>query len=116
MKEISTENVVQAYLSGILAHKCGSVAILNDNGTEFKNKVLNKVCDQLDIKRLFSNLLHPKGNAKEENMHNFLKRTSPSSWTLAILGEMTSFHLLAIVITYFEVVMVLNPHFSLCSD
>ena len=38
MEEKSTENVVQAYLSGILAHKGGSMAILSDNGTEFKKK------------------------------------------------------------------------------
>ena len=37
MKEKS-ENVVQAYFSGILAHKGGNLAILSDNGTEFKNK------------------------------------------------------------------------------
>ena len=37
MKEKSTENVVQAYLSGIITHKGGSIAIPSDNGTEFKN-------------------------------------------------------------------------------
>ena len=75
MKEKFAENVVQAYLPGKLAHKGGSVAILSDSGTELKNKVLNEVCDQLGIKRLFSNSFHPQGNAKVENMHNFLKRT-----------------------------------------
>ena len=64
MKKKSAENVVQAYLSGILAHKDGSVAILSENGTEFKNKDLNEVCDQLSMKRLFSNPFHPQGNAK----------------------------------------------------
>ena len=51
--EILAENVIQAYLSGILAHKCGSVAILSDNSTEFKNKVLSEACDQLGIKKVF---------------------------------------------------------------
>ena len=32
MKEKFAKNVVQAYLSGILAHKGESVAILSDNG------------------------------------------------------------------------------------
>ena len=41
MMEKSAENVVQAYLSGILAHKAKSVVILSDNGTEFKKKVFN---------------------------------------------------------------------------
>ena len=36
MKDKSAENVIQAPLSGVLAHKCGSAAILSDNGTEFK--------------------------------------------------------------------------------
>ena len=75
MKKRSAENIVQAYLSGILANKCGSVAILSDNGTEFKNNVLNKVCDQSGIKRLFSNPFYPQHNAKVENVHNCLKRT-----------------------------------------
>ena len=54
----SVENVIQTYLSGILSHKGGSIAILSNSGTQFKNKVLNEVCDQLCIKRLFSNLFH----------------------------------------------------------
>ena len=76
MKEKSTENVIQAHLSGILAHEGRSVVILSDNGIEFKNKVLNETYNQLGIKRLFSNLFHPQGNAIVENVHNFLK------WTL----------------------------------
>ena len=68
------KNVVQVYLSNILPYIDRSVAILSGNGTEFKNKVLNEACDQLDIERLFSNPFHPQGNAKVENVHNFLKR------------------------------------------
>ena len=59
IKEKTAGNVIQAYLSGILAHKGGSIAILSDSDTEFKNKLLNEVCNQLGIKRLFSNLFHP---------------------------------------------------------
>ena len=84
MEEKSAENVVQAYLSGILAHKGRSVAILSDNCTDFKNKVLNEVCDQLGIKRLLSNPFHPQGNAKVDHVYNFLKRTSPISWIVVI--------------------------------
>ena len=73
MKEKSAENVVKAYLSGMLAHNGRSVAISSDNGIEFQNKVLNGVYDQLCIKRLFSNLFHLHGNATVENVHNFLK-------------------------------------------
>ena len=79
MKEKSAKNVVQTYLSGIPAHTCRGVAMLTDNGTEFKNKVLNEVSDQVDIIRLFSNLFHPRGNAKVQNVHNFLKRNLTNS-------------------------------------
>ena len=64
MKEKLVENIVQAYLSSILAHKCGSVAILSANETEFKNKVLNEACNQLVIKRLFSNPFPPQATWK----------------------------------------------------
>ena len=73
MTEKSAENVVQAYLPGILAPKAESVAILSDNGTEFKNKVFTEACDQLRIKRLFSNQFHPKVISRIENGHKFPK-------------------------------------------
>ena len=71
MKDKSAENVAKAYLSGILAHKGGSVAIPSDNGTNFKNKVLHEAYDQLGIKRLLSNPLHPQGNSKIKKCPNF---------------------------------------------
>ena len=83
MKEKTAENVVQASLSGILAHKGRSVAIPSDTGTESKNKDLNESCNQLGIKRLFSNLFHPQGNARVENVNNFLK------WTVTKFLEST---------------------------
>ena len=47
----SAENVVQAYLSGILAHKDGSEAILSDKGTEFKKtKMLMKHVINLELR------------------------------------------------------------------
>ena len=64
MMEKAAENVVQTYLSGIQAHKGGSVAQLSNNGTEFRNKVLNEACDQSGIKRLFYYPFHPEGNVK----------------------------------------------------
>ena len=66
-------------MSGILTHKGGSVSILSDNGTEFKNKMLNEVCDQLGIKQLFANLFHPQGNTNVETCTISLKGPSPSS-------------------------------------
>ena len=42
MKENSADNIGQAYLTGIFAHKNGSVTILSYSGTE-----LNEACDQI---------------------------------------------------------------------
>ena len=73
MMEKSAKNVIQAYSSGILTDKGESVAILSDNGTEFKNKVHNEACDQLGLKRLFSDPFYPQSNSRIENVYNFLK-------------------------------------------
>ena len=43
VKDKTAESVIQAYSSGILAYKGGSVTILTDNGTEFKNKVRRNI-------------------------------------------------------------------------
>ena len=51
MKEKASENVVQAFLSGILAHKDGSVVIFSDNRTEIKKtKLLMKHIINLELK------------------------------------------------------------------
>ena len=74
-KEKSAENVVQAYQSVIFADKVGSVAILSDNGIEFKNTTCNKECEELSIKKLFTNPFNHQGNSRIKNVYNFLKRT-----------------------------------------
>ena len=43
MKGKFAENIVQAYLSDILSHKGRSVAILSDNGTEFRKSQIKYV-------------------------------------------------------------------------
>ena len=60
MKERLAENVIQTCLSGILAHKGGGVAILSNNGTEFKYKAVNDTCDQLGIRGLLPTCSIPK--------------------------------------------------------
>ena len=75
MKEKSAENGVQAYLSGIFAHKGGSIAIFSDNGAEFKSTTVKKACDHLNIIRVFLNPFIPQGNSRIKNPHNFCERT-----------------------------------------
>ena len=48
--------------------------ILSDNGTEFKNQVIDQV-QQLSIEHIFSTPYHPQSNIKLEAFHKYLKPT-----------------------------------------
>ena len=61
--------------------------ILSDNGTEFKNQLMDKVLQQLQIECIFSIPYHPQSNGKLEVFHKYLKptlkklcRRYPSNW------------------------------------
>ena len=61
--------------------------ILSDNGTEFKNNLLDQVLKQLGIDRIFSVPYHPQSNSKMEVFPKCLKATlnnlcgkDPSNW------------------------------------
>ena len=49
--------------------------ILSDNGTEFKNSLMDHVLQQLGIDRIFSAPYHPQSNGKLEVFHKYLKPT-----------------------------------------
>ena len=49
--------------------------ILSDNGTEFKNSLMDHVLKQLGIERIFSAPYHPQSNGKLEVFHKYLKPT-----------------------------------------
>ena len=46
-----------------------------DNGTEFKNHLMDKVCKQLSIYCIFSAPYHSRSNGKLEVFHKYLKPT-----------------------------------------
>ena len=61
--------------------------ILSDNGTEFKNHLMDQVLQQLGIDHIFSAPYHPQSNGKLEVFHMHLKPTlkklykkNPSNW------------------------------------
>ena len=61
--------------------------ILSDNGTEFKNSLMDQVFQQLGIDRIFSVPYHPKSNGKLEVFHKYLKpalkklcKKNPANW------------------------------------
>ena len=49
--------------------------ILSDNGTEFKNQLMDKVLHQLGINHIFSAPYHPKSNGKLKVFQKYLKPT-----------------------------------------
>ena len=69
------DTIVSTFISKYLpAHMCPRY-ILSDNGTEFKNNLMDQVLNQLGIERIFSAPYHPQSNGKLEVFHNYLKPT-----------------------------------------
>ena len=54
--------------------------ILSDNGTEFKNNLMDQVLKQLGIEQILSASYHPKSNGKLEVFHKYLKPTLKKLW------------------------------------
>ena len=71
----STDTIVSTFINQYLpVHMCPRY-ILSDNGTEFKNHLLDQVLKQLGIERIFSTPYHPQSNGKLDVFHEYLKST-----------------------------------------
>ena len=83
----SAETIVSAFINQYLpVHMC-PIYILLDNGTEFKNHLMEQVLQKLGIECIFSAPYHPQSNGKLEVFHKYLKpilkklcKKDPSSW------------------------------------
>ena len=83
----STDTIVATLINQYLpVHMCPRY-ILSDNGTEFKNSLMDQVLQQLGIDRIFSAHYHPQSNGKLEVFHKYLKPTlkklcenDPANW------------------------------------
>ena len=73
IKDKSTSTVCDAYRAHIYCTFEGSARILKDNGTEFKNKQMDELCKQLDIKRVYSPVYTPEAKGRLEAWHCFFK-------------------------------------------
>ena len=74
LKTKTAAEVVTTYKNHIYCNFGGSVKILMDNGTEFKNKLFKKVVEELGNKMSIHSLLcRPQSNGKIEEFHRFLK-------------------------------------------
>ena len=70
----TAEEVPQVYVDNIYSKFGGSVKILSDNGTEFKNKIFEQVAKELGVVyKLYTPPYHPASNGRIEGFHAFLK-------------------------------------------
>ena len=75
LKTKTAEEVIQAYIDHVYSRFGGSLKILSDNGTEFKNKVFEQVAkERLGVEhKLYTLPYHPASNGQIEGFHAFLK-------------------------------------------
>ena len=69
----SADTIVSTFINQYLpVHMCLRYT-LSDNGTEFKNHLMDQVLQQLGIEHIFSTPYHPQSNGKLEVFHKYLK-------------------------------------------
>ena len=74
LKTKQANKVLQAYTDNVHAKFQGSLKILSDNGTEFKNQLFEKVAKELGVKhKIYTAPYRPSSNGGIEGFHNFLK-------------------------------------------
>ena len=71
----SADTIVSTFINQHLPVHMWPRYILMDNGTEFKNTIMDQVLKQLGIERIFSAPYHPQSNGKLEVFHKYLKPT-----------------------------------------
>ena len=70
----TAEEVLQAYIDNVYAKFGGSLKILSDNGTKFKNKIFEQVAKELGVAyKLYTPPYHPASNGIIEGFQAFLK-------------------------------------------
>ena len=74
LKAKTAAEVVKAYVDNVYAKFGGSLKILSDNGTEFKNQLFTDVATELGVEyKIYTPPYHPQSNGRIEGFHNFLK-------------------------------------------
>ena len=73
IKDKMASTVCDAYRAHVYCIFGGSVRILTDNGTEFRNEQMDELCRQLNVKRVYSPVYTPEANGRLEAWHHFFK-------------------------------------------
>ena len=109
LKTKTAEEVTKAYPDHIYSNFGGSVKIMMDNGTDFKNKLFKEVVKKLGTEfSIHSPPYRPQSNGKIEGLHRFLKMCISKHITL----EWDELILMAT--TFFQTVTPENQHSSSC--
>ena len=96
----SADTIVTTLINQYLpVHMCPRY-ILSDNGTEFKNSLMDQVLQQLGIDRIFSAPYHPQSDGKLEVFHKYLKPTlkklckkDPANWHKYLNQVLTNYRI-----------------------
>ena len=96
----SADTIVATLINHYLpVHMCPRYILL-DNGTEFKNNLMDQVLQQLGIDRIFSAPYNPQSNGKLEVFHKYLKPTlkklcknDPANWDKYINQVLASYRI-----------------------
>ena len=68
------KTVLKAYMDSVYCQFGGSIKILSDNGTEFKNKLMEEVSKELGVEyKIYSPPYRPQSNGRIKSFHYFLK-------------------------------------------
>ena len=119
----SADTIVSTFINHYIpVHMCPRY-ILSDNGTEFKNQLMDQVLQQLGTDGIFSAPYHPQSNGKLEVFHKYLKPTlkklcekDPTNWDKYLNQVLAHYRLtpnLATVETPFFLVYGRDPNLPL---
>ena len=74
LKTKAAEEVIQAYIDNVYSKFGGSLKMLSNNGTQFKNKIFEQVAKELELEyKLYTPPYHRASNGGIEGFHTFLK-------------------------------------------
>ena len=79
------KTVLKAYMDNVYCQFGGSIKIPSDNGTEFKNKLMEEVSEELGVEyKIYSPPYRPQSNGRIESFHYFLKACIAYSPTIGM--------------------------------
>ena len=96
----SADTIVSTFINKYLPIDMCLRYILSDNGTEFKNNLMDQVLKQLGFEQIFSAACHPQSKGKSEVFHKCLKPTlrklcekDPSNWNQYLNQVLVSYRI-----------------------